>query len=229
MKFSFFSQPSLPKMVVSATTRKDFHEALAACVPAAAVTYAVALWETEPFSFKISRTRSSCLGNYSYRNGRHLITINNDLNVYQFLITYVHEVAHQRVFIASFKNKRKKTLPHGTEWQQEFQKLMQPILNETVFPADVLSLLRLHLLSPPASTVRDAKLMAVLRSYSAVTNNSTLCLLETLQEGDFFVFKKRIFQKISTKRTRVLCQDKESGLRYLISGQADFERVFVEN
>ncbi len=214
-------------MVVSATARKDFHEALAGCVPAAAVAYVVALWETEPFSFKISRTRSSCLGNYSYRNGRHLITINNDLNVYQFLITYIHEVAHQRVFVASFKNKRKKTLPHGTEWQQEFQKLMQPVLNDTVFPDDVLSLLRLHLLSPPASTVRDAKLMAVLRSYSAVTNSS-LCLLESLHEGDFFVFKKRIFQKISTKRTRILCQDKESGLRYLISGHAEVERVFVD-
>lgn len=224
MKFPFFSQPSLPKMVITDASIKNFHNAITQSIPTAAVAYAVALWEIEPFSFKISRTRSSCLGNYSYRNGRHLIAINNDLNPYQFLITFIHEVAHQRVFVASFKNKRKKTLPHGTEWQHEFQKLMQPLLNETVFPADVLSLLRLHLLSPPASTVRDAKLMAVLRRYSAVTN-STLCLLETLHEGVFFVFKKRIFQKISTKRTRVLCQDKESGLRYLISGQAEVERI----
>ena len=46
--------------------------------------------------FKISRSRSSKLGDYRapFRGSPHRISVNHDLNPYSFLITTIHEFAH---------------------------------------------------------------------------------------------------------------------------------------
>ena len=83
-----------------AITAKKMGEILLKHLPATTVAYCMELWQEQPFSFKISRTRSSCFGNYIFRDGQHKITINHDLNSYAFLVTYIHEIAHQRAWLS---------------------------------------------------------------------------------------------------------------------------------
>lgn len=190
-------------------------------LPAEALEYAFGLWLEEPFSFHIKNSRSTCLGNYSFRENQHTITINNDLNKYQFLITFIHEIAHQRVFIRHKPSKRKPVMPHGTEWKTIFQQLMLPLLSDVIFPKEILFFLSKHLQNPPASTVRDTHLMAALRQYDTHKNpEANGHLLEHIRIGQAFRFRERVFTKIEERRTRVLCEEKVSRKRYTIPKQA---------
>ena len=47
---------------------------------------------------KIITPRKTKLGDFRYSNGNSLITINNNLNKYSFLITLTHEIAHAFIF-----------------------------------------------------------------------------------------------------------------------------------
>jgi hypothetical protein len=190
-------------------------------VPENALEYCVGLWQEYPFSFKITRSRNSCLGNYKFQNGHHTITINNDLNLYNFLVTYIHEVAHQRVFIFDKKNG---TLPHGEEWKRRFKELMLPLLNEKVFPTEVLIPLSLHMRNPKASSTRDAKLMKAFRAFDE--NRKTAAIhLEDIEEGQTFAFKNRIFKKLEVKRTRAVCLEINSKRKYTIPLLAEITPV----
>ncbi|UBM57921.1 SprT-like domain-containing protein [Marinilongibacter aquaticus] len=187
---------------------------IAARVPEMALDYCVALWEEHPFSFTISKSRSSCLGNYKFEQGMHTISVNHDLNRFSFLITYLHEVAHLRVCLAFPPNTRKKVKPHGLEWKTYFRKLMTPLLNETVFPPSVLGPLLKHMKNPPASSTRDAQLIQALRLFDSGKTFSFR--LEDLEDGQRFLFKKRIFKRLEKRRTRALCQEVSTGLKYTI-------------
>jgi hypothetical protein len=216
------------------TPNQQIREILREKLPQNSVEYAFSLWESEPFSFKVTRTRSTCLGNYSYRNNKHKITVNHDLNPYQFLITYVHEVAHQHVFINHIIDRTKqisphRILPHGDEWKHTFTELMKPVLNEDIFPPNVLHLLRLHMANPPASTVRDITLMKSLQFFDRKTITVEKELhLGNLKQGEVFIFKKRIFTKLETRRTRVLCLENKSKQKFTIPKIAVVERVLLD-
>ena len=158
-----------------------------------AVPYLVSLWKELPFSFTVTQPRKSCYGNYTYRNEHHHIRLNTNLSPTHFLLTYIHEVAHQRVYEHSFKT-RKKVLPHGKEWKEMFKKLMIPILNERVIPAHIFPVLVKHLQNPPASSGRDALLQQAFRRESGNTGviDKLLFALEDLQLGSVFKLKNRL-------------------------------------
>jgi hypothetical protein len=173
------------------------------------------LWQEQPFSFKISRTRSSCFGNYIFRDGQHKITINHDLNAYAFLVTYIHEIAHQRAWL----NKgRKRIEPHGKEWKRSFQDLMLPLLNDEHLPQNLLLPLSAYLQNPAASSVSYAPLAEALRSFD-VGEQVGISLVE-LTDNQWFEFRGTVFQKIEKRRTRVLCLEKQSKRRYTILASA---------
>lgn len=196
-------------------------------VPDKALTYCFSLWEKEPFIFEITKSRRSKLGDFRYKRGGDIqkITINNDLNQYQFLITYIHEVAHHRVF-SQYKDRiGKGLLPHGIEWKQNFKFLMAPMLQEGVFPNDILIPLRRYMNNPKASTGSDLFLMKELRKYDKNT-----CIYEEPVLGDLsinahFLLRKRQFKKLRTQRTRVLCQELATGRNYLISAHAVVKKI----
>ncbi len=181
-------------------------------VPANAVDYCLELWQENPFHFKVSRSRVSKYGDYRY-DGRlrsHTITVNHNLNQYAFLITYIHEVAH-RISRERFGRKE----PHGKEWKATFRKIMLPLLNDGVFPPDLLKVLAEHMKNPKASSGSDLKLAQALTQFD-VLDQVDHTLLMDLQLGAKFVLKKRIFEKQEDKRTRILCKEVNTGLKYLI-------------
>ncbi|WP_332912412.1 SprT-like domain-containing protein [Algoriphagus boritolerans] len=92
---------------------------------------ALSFGKKTPFSFQVQKPRSSKLGDFRYRKDRKIqtITINSDLNPFQFLLTFIHEVAHLHTF-EKFGNS---LTPHGNEWKKEFQSLMSPLLTNSIF------------------------------------------------------------------------------------------------
>lgn len=185
-------------------------------VPENAVHYCLDLWTSHPFHFRLTRKRNSKLGDYRYNpaDRSHAISVNHDLNPYSFLITYIHEFAH---LVTTEKNGRR-ALPHGLAWQSHFKNLMQPMLSDLVFPADVLIPLSKHMRKPRASTYADARLVAALRKYDH--HPEDLVPLGQLDSGDIFEFNQVMFEKIELRRTRVLCQQTGTPRRYLISKMA---------
>lgn len=184
-------------------------------LPSSAIPYCLTLWQESPFSLQIKTPRNSKLGDFRYRKDRKIqtITLNSDLNPFQFLLTYVHEVAHLRVF-EKFGTHH---LPHGTEWKSMFQQLMSPILSENVFPQDLLVPLRLHLKNPAASSSRDLFLMKEMSKYDKKESNAQEVFLSDVLPGITFLLAGRKFKKGETRRTRILCEEVGSGKKFLVS------------
>lgn len=184
-------------------------------VPESAVDYCHQLWQQYPFHFKLSKKRSSKLGDYRFNPSyqSHTVTVNADLNPYQFLITYVHEVAHR---VAHKHRSRQK--PHGPEWKLKFRELMLPVLRPEIFPEEVLRTLERHMRNPKASTAGDPELVRVLANYDEGTEATFT--LSDLPLGEEFLFHKRSFRKLEKKRTRSVCLDLENNKKYLIPEMA---------
>ena len=66
-------------------------------------------------------------------NGHMQITVNNNLNPYQFLLTLIHEIAHHVTY-----QKFGRVQPHGKEWKTVFQHLMLPFLQPEIYPKNIL-------------------------------------------------------------------------------------------
>lgn len=191
---------------------------LAKHIPAPALNYVVTLWQSEPFHFEISRSRKSKLGDFRFRKDREIqkITINGDLNPYQFLLTYIHEVAHLHTFVKFGSG----ISPHGQEWKSTFRNLMAPLLSERYFPKDVLIPLRQHMIKPKASSSRDLFLMKEMGKYDANVSEDGEVYLADLKPGSLFYLGERVFQKGETRRTRSICVDTKNRKNYLISVMA---------
>lgn len=203
---------------------ESIQQMLAQKVPAPAVSYCVALWEESPFHFKVTRARSSKYGDYRYwpKTEKHQVTVNGNLNPYQFLVTYVHEVAHRRVHRSKGDQK-----PHGKLWKDMFKALMLPLLNAQVFPDDVLRPLAKHMKNPKASAVGDLELFTALQGHNK--DHKEVLTLAKIADGNSFSLKSRVFEKIETKRTRALCHETRTGRKYLISLMAEVQVISEPN
>lgn len=185
-------------------------------VPTAAVEYCLNLWKATPFELKVSRSRQTKVGDFTSRGTRRhpRITLNNDLNAYQFLLTYVHEVAHLHVYLKHGN----RVDPHGEEWRTTFTELMIPMLWENVFPEEILHELRRHMINPMASSFSDPRLTQVMRKFDH--NADKFVVLSEVPEGSIFTFQKRQFIKGKLRRTRVLCREVKSKRDYLVPADA---------
>ena len=181
-------------------------------VPLPALDYCCKLWNETPFQLKITRTRQTKVGDFTSRKSalHPRITINHELNPFLFLITYIHEVAHLRVYL-HYGNR---VDPHGEEWKVSFRNLMQPMLDQIVFPESILLELKRHMVNPKASSFGDTALTKVLRSYDK--NAEHYATLSDIPEGSLFHFQGRFFKKGKIRRTRVLCHEVKTKRHYLV-------------
>lgn len=183
--------------------------------PPNAVEYCVYLWKTYNFSFKISKKRQSKLGDYRYTfsSQSHAITVNANLNAYAFLVTYIHEVAH----LTTQLKHGSKPEPHGIEWKHEFNILAKPILNEQVFPTNVLRVFSAYLTNPKASSCADINLVKALQMHDEPDNTM---LLANLSVGEMFILQDKKFRKDKVNRSRSICTDVINNKRYFVSNAA---------
>jgi SprT protein len=220
--FGFLKKKPVPAPKVSFDIK--FTKILQSKIPIGAIPYVLELWNMHPFSFTMPKTRKSCLGNYRLQNDRHTVSVNADLNTYSFLITLIHEIAHQHVSINQ-KTFRRLAEPHGIEWKTTFSNLLQPLLvQEDIFPDDILKVLVPHMRNPAASSMRDPKLVAALKKHDAnpIENGE---LLGKLPTGVAFEFNHKTFKKIENRRTRTLVEDINSRKRYTIPSFAEVKVI----
>ena len=202
------------------TMKAEELEMLKRHFPESAVAMVGQIYEQRRFILHFKRPRSSKLGDFRPpRTQKSLctITLNLDLNPYQMLITYVHEVAHYDVY-QQYGSHR--VQPHGTEWQNNFTRLLQPFMTTTIFPQDVLDALHHHLQHIKASSTADVRLQRVLQQY----DNKTLGIstVENLPPGARFVLKNgMVFQKGEKQRTRYKCYCETNGKTYMVAALAE--------
>lgn len=185
-------------------------------VPPTAVDYALQLWTEFPFLLKVTRTRASKVGDFTgcRTNARHRITLNRDLNPYLFLLTYVHEVAHLRIYL----HRGNHVDPHGAEWKNMFRHLLAPLMSADVFPPCILHRLLIHMENPKASSFSDRELTLALRSFDQGAETHTM--VGELPEGSVFKLQGKYFRKGKLRRTRVLCCEVRSKRQYLVPAEA---------
>lgn len=185
-------------------------------VPSLAVSYCNKLYEQLGFEFKIKKARQTKLGDYRFnpKSERHTITINNDLNPFAFLVTYLHEVAH----LIAFKQYGRRIQPHGKEWKQCFQKVSEPMLNSDIFHTSVLIALKKYFQNPKASSCSDPILYQILKQFDEPSDK---VLLKNISVGRIFEFNKKVFIKLEKKRTRSVCEEVKTKRKYLISELAE--------
>jgi len=192
-------------LVCSVATKEE--EFFRKYLPEKSVSYCMNFWKTHRIQLVISRPRKSVYGNYIFRNGVHHISVNGDLNHEAFLVTYLHEVAHLMVRVKY----PKRTLPHGAEWQREFQMIMKPMLVPEIFSGEVLSALDAHLKKPNATSCSDPILHKILMKQSHLEERDGFFAVETLPPGSYFKYEGKTFEVIRFLRTRVECRMLETG------------------
>jgi len=167
--------------------------------------------------FKISKNRSTKLGDYRhpFRGSGHKISVNNDLNPYAFLVTTVHEFAH----LLTWNDHKNKVKPHGTEWKNNFKRMMKPFFDLEIFPTDVNQGIVAYLNNPAASSCTDLRLARALKKYDA--QEETLHV-EQLPANTIFTLKDgRKFQKGERIRKRYRCTCLDNGKIYLFNPLAE--------
>lgn len=193
-------------------------QSLSKYVPEASLDLVIDLLDEYPCKLKIVNNRKTKHGDFRrLTDGRYQITINNDLNNYRFLLTFVHEMAH---LITHQKHGRVK--PHGALWKQCFQHLMLPFLRPEIYPQEIVLLLAQYLKNPKASTDSDVHLSLALKQYDERNGKS---FIFELPVESTFVYNKRIFVKGAKRRTRFGCIEVKSGKTYLFHQNAEVDLI----
>ncbi len=118
-----------------------------------------------------------------------------------------------------YQAQQRRAKPHGRAWQMAFQRLMEPLLTEAVFPVAILTPLRNYLVKPAATTYANPSLMMALRQTDMpITDLATAnrVLLRDVPEGRSFQFAKKTYVRGTLRLTRVVCKEVASGKSYAI-------------
>jgi hypothetical protein len=189
-------------------------------IPESAHGYVSSLLLVDHLMIKVKNERKTRHGDYKeLPGGFHLITVNNNLNPYRFLITLIHEIAH----FEAYKNFGKRIKPHGIEWKLTFKQLMLPLINPKIFPEEFLPFLAKHFKNPKASSDTDVALAKALRSYDIDDDKTYVYELE--YGTKFKIYNGREFKRGKIRTKRIECLELKSGRLYLFNPNAEVEVI----
>jgi hypothetical protein len=190
-------------------------QALAAYLPEGSFDPVVSYLHQYKVHLTVTKQRKSVLGDYRHAGwgGNHRISINGNLNKYEFLITLLHELAH----LLTYEQYRNKVDAHGKEWKYCYSQLLIVFVQLKLFPAEVEKALQKSIKNPSATANGETALLLVLRSYDAIKKEGHSTVSE-LSEGDLFQTDKgKIFRRGSVRRKRIECLEVKTGLLYIFS------------
>lgn len=158
----------------------------------------------------LSSPRKTIQGTYrrASKGKPNIITINEDLNPYTFLITLLHEFAHLYAW------EKNRSLRHSLEWKNHFSVLLHRFIEQEIFPEDIKRALFQHLKNIKSSDAKDIHLTRILQSYNTQKEHSQEVYLMDLDEKSEFVYNNRCFIKKQLLRTYFLCTEIKTKRNY---------------
>lgn len=166
----------------------------------------------ERIYFRISSPRISKLGDYKFNFSKnsHSISVNIDLSEIQFLITFIHELAHKKCYDCYLG----RVSSHGPEWKMIFVELLKDARLKLSLTREWESVFMTNILHPKAT----------FREFDN-SIDGRLLLLDLAIASKFELKSGRKFQLIKKRRTRYLCSDLNNGQLYTVAGKMPIERV----
>ena len=191
-------------------------------IPEASLEYVKSLILSENITIKLKKSRKTKHGDFSVKkNGLCMITINDDLNQYRFLITLIHEISHYK----AYKKYGRYIKPHGVEWKNIFKNLLLPIINPEIIPNDILRPLAIYAKNPKASSDTDLNLSLALNRYNINQNDYVF----SLSNGSVFkASNDRVYVMIKKLRKRYECMDVLTKKLYLFSPNVKIKEIINE-
>lgn len=198
---------------------KAFREGISNHIPPQAVDYVINLLKGKGVHVKVAPDRKTKTGDF--RPGTpyqpHRISLNHSLPEPQFLFIFLHEIAHLVVW-ENYGHVK----PHGTEWQQQFQKYVEDCVALGAFPKELEGPMLRHVRKGVASTASDPELY---RLFLQLKNKHVL-LVDDLESGAHFsVGDGRAFRKINKLRKRIKCYCYTDRKHYLFQPNAEVMRL----
>jgi hypothetical protein len=200
---------------------------LARFLPTGSFDYVVKYLYQYKVHLTVAKSRKSVLGDYrhAHQGNNHRISVNGNLNVYEFLITLLHELAH----LLTFEQYQNRVEPHGREWKSIYSKLLIDFVGFGVFPPEIVTALQKSILSPAATANGETELLMVLRKYNT-SKKEGVCLIADLPEGALFRLSNgKIFRKGELRRKRYTCVELKTGLMYTVSAITEVRQLEVIN
>lgn len=199
--------------------QRTIREALFDYIPAQAVEMAATWFDNNHVVLRITRNRSTKLGDFrgAPQGKPSYISVNHNLNKFSFLITLLHEMAHAEVHF----NYSRRMAPHGKAWKQAYQRIAIPYIAAGIFPETLNLVYSKYLSNPKASSTSCLPLASALREYD---NNAGEVIVSMLHPGSLFMLRDgktfRVVEKLR-KRYRCFCFDNKK--TYLFSPVAVIE------
>ena len=197
--------------------------ALNAYLPDGAFEPVVSLINQYKVHLTVSKARKSVLGDYRHASigANHKISVNGNLNKYEFLLTLLHELAH----LLCFEQYRNRVEAHGKEWKNIYSVLLVQFVQMNIFPTDIQKSLKKTILNPAAPANGETTLLLVLRKYDPVKKEGH-AFVAHLAEGDLFEsLQGRIFRRGKKRRIRIECVEVATGHIYSFSALTEVKIV----
>ena len=196
--------------------RQEDKDILRKYLPESAVDMVADAIVRNKIAFKITKARRTKLGDFRAgpKGTQTRISINHNLNPYNFLLTFVHELAHHYVW----QQYGRKVLPHGDEWKRFYKELMQPYLDAGIFPDEIRETIAASVIRGHATDGADVALARGLRTFDENKGVTDEVELTKLLDGSYFkIANGRVFQKLHVQRKRYKCVCLSSKRLYLFS------------
>lgn len=199
-------------------SRADFLTRISRYVPESSASWVTEMVFRYGVGLTIKKGRKSKLGDYRapYGGKGHRISVNFELNKEEFLLTFIHELAH----LVCFEEYRNKVNPHGKEWKKIYGTLMAEALRNKFFPDHLTPALHKHIHKPGATSCSDPELRLAL---SGETDPGIM--LHQIAEGEVFKLGHMVFEKGPLQRTRYRCLNLANKRYYLVQKHASVEKL----
>ena len=197
--------------------------ALNAYLPDGAFAPVFALINLYKVHLTVTKARKSVLGDYrhAFQGANHKISVNGNLNKYEFLITLLHELAH----LLCYEQYRNRVDAHGKEWKNIYGHLLAQFIQQGLFPDDIKKALSKTLLNPAATANGETKLLLVLRKYNEI-KKAGVALVAHIAEGILFEsLNGKIFRRGKKRRIRIECVEVATGQVYSFSALTEVKLV----
>lgn len=171
----------------------------------------------------VTKARKSVLGDYRhpFLGANHKISVNGNLNQFEFLITLLHELAHLLCYEA-YKNRVE---AHGQEWKAIYGNLLSQFIQLDIFPEDIQKCLLKTIKNPAATANGETQLLLVLRKYNPLQKEGVQ-FIANIAEGTLFeAMKGKVFRRGKKRRIRIECVEVSTGHVYSFSALTEVKVI----